>query len=370
MLIFLLSCLIIYHGLWLYFAWLIYQGSNVPHFQYTPKNLPFISVILVVRDEAENLKRFFPLLLKQEYSGGYEIIVVLDRCSDNSYDILNNYTEHDNRIRLISIDYLPDGFSPKKIAIQNAIAVAQGDYFAFTDADCAVPTLWLRSIGRAFQAENQIVLGYSPYFKEKNWLNHLIQYETVRTATLYLALAAVGYPYMAVGRNMAYSRFFYDNTDKFSTHLGTLSGADDIIINQFGSKYKIGLLLEENNFVWSIPKKTWLEWYQQKTRHIGASKHYNLTSKLVIATLQLSFIGIYGGLFVLLFYKEWGIFVYSIYFFHIIANFYCLKLICEKFGSNELLSRFIFLDFIFALYQLLIVPSGFIKKGKWQKNKS
>jgi hypothetical protein len=96
-----------------------------------------------------------------------------------------------------------------------------------------------------FQPNKSIILGYGGYFKENfSLLNKLIRYETLFTAIQYFSYAKLGYPYMGVGRNLAYTSNEFYSQNGFATHLHVRSGDDDLFVNQAATRENIALCFE------------------------------------------------------------------------------------------------------------------------------
>jgi cellulose synthase/poly-beta-1,6-N-acetylglucosamine synthase-like glycosyltransferase len=96
---------------------------------------PPVSVIICARNELDNLVKLIPLLLEQDYPE-FEIIIIDDRSDDVMYDyMLAQKSEHKN-LRLVRINYTPDGMNPKKFALTMGIKSAIYNNLLFTDADC------------------------------------------------------------------------------------------------------------------------------------------------------------------------------------------------------------------------------------------
>lgn len=329
------------------------------------KKPPPLSEIIAVKDEAENLRRFFHLLFRQKYEAEYEVIAVLDRCTDDSKNILRTFAEKEPRLRIIEVNEIPFGVSPKKFALRTGIEHALYDSFVFTDADCAVSEGRLTAIGACFTEGADVVFGYAPYFSKPTALNAFIQFETIQTAFFYLGFAKQGIPYMAVGRNMAYNRRFFEHTDIFSEHYSESSGSDDIPINRYAKKFRLGFALNTESWVYSPPKETFKQWINQKLRHVGASRYYTRQTRLLIGAGTLLHIGFYlsfGALFVVVeaIYTGALAFVYylitgGIYFF-----------IFKRFLQLKLFVWFPILDFFYFLYCLVLVPLALFIKPKWK----
>ena len=63
-----------------------------------------VTIIVTVYDIKEYLDRFFRCLKDQTF-GDYEALIVDDGSSDGSLDVCRGYAEHDNRIRVYSIEH-------------------------------------------------------------------------------------------------------------------------------------------------------------------------------------------------------------------------------------------------------------------------
>ncbi|MEM7509525.1 MAG: glycosyltransferase, partial [Bacteroidota bacterium] len=253
-----------------------------------------ISVIVAARNEALNLPGLLHDLLEQNYAS-YEIILLLDRCTDDSLTIAQRFQGKDPRLRIIPITEVPDGWSPKKWVITQGIEQAQNDLLAFTDADCRMGKNWLTEICKHAD-KHELVLGLGLYEKEPGLLNSLIQYETLYTAFQYIGAASLGFPYMAVGRNLAYRKSFFHDNEGFKGVEHKLSGDDDLLVNAYAQKATTSCMLRPESHTISVPKKSFSSWYQQKLRHVSASPSYSLSSKLLLAVFHMSQMWFYMGI--------------------------------------------------------------------------
>jgi glycosyltransferase involved in cell wall biosynthesis len=68
-----------------------------------------------------------------------EVIVVDDRSTDRTSEILRRLATEDSRVQMQRVDVLPAGWLGKCHACQIGANVATGDWILFTDADC-----WLK----------------------------------------------------------------------------------------------------------------------------------------------------------------------------------------------------------------------------------
>lgn len=249
----------------------------------TDASMP-ISVVVCMHNEAANAWACLQALLAQQYPY-FEVIVVDDRSTDETPAILQHRAALDARIRILTITQLPTGWTGKKHALQAGTAHAQFEHLAFTDADCQVPPTWLRHIAAQFTKGKALVLGYSPYRAQPGLLNFFIRYDAAAIAAQYLGWAAVGLPYMAVGRNLAYTKQVWRASGGVAQHAATPSGDDDILVSRARPRQTpLGVLIDPASHVSSNPKTSWGAYLRQKARHLGASFHYGPKAQLLIGT--------------------------------------------------------------------------------------
>jgi glycosyltransferase involved in cell wall biosynthesis len=97
---------------------------------------PALSVILAARDEERSVGESLPSILAQEYSGMIEVIAVNDRSTDRTGEILEELaTKHPDRLRVLDVESLPDGWLGKTHALYAGATQARGEWLLFTDAD-------------------------------------------------------------------------------------------------------------------------------------------------------------------------------------------------------------------------------------------
>ena len=202
-----------------------------------------VSIIICARNEAENLAKFLPRILSQNYRL-YEVIVVNDNSDDTTGEVLIQHTINCPYLRIINIHnkYEFDSQVGKKKVLAEGIDAARHNVLLLTDADCEVASEnWLRKMQGSLQGDKQIVLGYSPYFRYPGCLNLFIRFETVYTAVQYFSFALAKMPYMGVGRNLAYQKHLYELAGGFKQHEHIASGDDDLFINQVSTQ-KLSLI--------------------------------------------------------------------------------------------------------------------------------
>ncbi|MDX2246736.1 MAG: glycosyltransferase [Bacteroidia bacterium] len=342
-------------------AWILRGWLCIPEKQIKPSDLP-LSVIIAAHNEVENLKKFLPHVLRQNYRD-YEVVLVLDRSNDGSKEWLAEL--NNSRLSSVIISETPEGWAPKKWALTQGIEAAKNEHLVFTDADCQPQENWLSEVAGHFTGNTELVLGIGPYFQYPGLLNAFIQFETAYAAFQYVGLAVNGFPYMGVGRNIAYTRSFFQRNGGFRKFKDKLSGDDDLLVNAFARKENTTVMVSEKSKVFSEPKHTFYTWFRQKLRHISASTDYSSPTKIILGIFHLSHLGFYlfGLLLCMTNLTGWAFF--SLYILKMGISGVMFAQVAVKIGMRRIIWAYPVLDFLFFIYNLSAVPIGLIRKPSW-----
>lgn len=137
-------------GLGLFISWLVHRRNGM-EIVVDPKADPgapalsvepaLISVIIPARDEERNIRSCVQALFIQTYPN-FELIVVDDRSSDETDNILFELEKADARLHIIHGSEMPPGWAGKPHALVQGAAAARGEWLCFMDADTfALPGL-------------------------------------------------------------------------------------------------------------------------------------------------------------------------------------------------------------------------------------
>jgi len=326
-----------------------------------------VSVIISARNEAKNLVENLHLVLEQNYPD-FEVIVVNDCSLDDSEDILKEISKQYARLKIVTVTESIHFKTGKKFALTMGIKAAQNEYLLFTDADCK-PTSknWITRMAANFSDGKEIVLGYSPYYKTKNFLNAFIRFETIKTAVSYLSTAIAGNPYMGIGRNLGYTKTLFFKNKGFASHMHVMSGDDDLFVNQNATANNVAIEIHPEAFTFSPAKTTIGAYFKQKRRHMGVGKLYKNKHRRM-----LSFDALSGFLFYILLvlclvlnydpYPALGLFV-----FRLICQVIIYYKVFAKLDGKSLVWYLPFFDIIYYVYLNIFGLIGtFIKTTQWK----
>lgn len=327
---------------------------------------PSVSVIICARNEQENLKSFLPTILQQDYLN-FEVIVVNDYSDDETKWILQDFQTKYRHLKIVDIKEHVRLKHSKKFALTMGIKAAQYEHLLLTDADCQPQgTHWLSEMAGAFTERKELILGYSPYFKNKGFLNKLIRFETTHTAMSYLSYALKKNTYMGVGRNLAYTKSLFFKGKGFNAHMHIKSGDDDLFVNHNATAANVNIAIHPDAHVYSLAKDTWKSYYKQKARHAGASIAYKKKHQYMLGTQLFTAIAFYLMLIVCLTaYPSRWYFVVGAYLLRLLLQFIIFKPIYSKLAVKDLLLWLPILDLFFYFY---ICFNGIFNRNKKQKS--
>ena len=121
---------------------------------------PLVSIITPCYNADKYIEATIKSVLSQTYKN-WEMVIVEDASSDNSFDVISQYVEKDNRIKLIQNSSNIGAASSRNKAIE----YASGKYIAFLDSD----DIWFSD-----KLEKQIML-----MKNDNIIMSYSAYETI-----------------------------------------------------------------------------------------------------------------------------------------------------------------------------------------------
>lgn len=118
------------------FVLIIRHRNAIPRLPAMPETptLPRLSVVVPARDEGSTIGRAVGSLLAQDYPD-LEIIVVDDRSSDATGEVLRELAAKDTRLLVLRVEELPAGWLGKNHALWRGADRASGEWLLFTDGD-------------------------------------------------------------------------------------------------------------------------------------------------------------------------------------------------------------------------------------------
>ena len=79
---------------------------------------------------------------------------------------------------------------------------------------------------------------------------------------------------MGLGRNMAFRKEEFYRVNGFDGIKSIIGGTDDLLVQRMVQDSKVVLTLDSHTHVESIPKSSWRDYLNQKTRHYSVASFY------------------------------------------------------------------------------------------------
>ena len=347
----------------LYYILLIFQKLAFfnPQKKSTVNEIP-ISVIIAARNESHKLQENLRFILEQDYSN-FEVIVVNNNSSDDSYLVLSALKKGYNHLEIIEFNNPDHVRQGKKLPLTIGIKAAKNEYLLMTDADCKPKSnQWIKKMARGFK-EKEIILGYGPYSKNSGLLNSIIRFDTAWIGMNYFSFALNDLAYMGVGRNLAYTKSAYQAVDGYKSHHMLASGDDDLFIQESSKKSLLGIEIHADTHCFSPSKNTWSEWVHQKSRHFTTTPKYSFIKKLLLATYPITLVAAWFSFVSLMILSN------SVFICFIMILFYAIKWWIQgkcliKLNERKFALFFPFWDLFYSFLSPVLYMMGKTKRNK------
>ena len=317
----------------------------------------FVSVIVPVRNEELNIFNLLDSIKEQD--SDYEVIVVNDHSEDRTVDEVKRFINSnvDCSVKLLELQEVTS--SPKKSAISLAIQVAKGNVVVTTDGDCIVPENWLKTIKGVFSNEDvKMVLGGVCYTPTQNLFEKVQAYELLALLVMSMTMAQEKRPFTCNGANLAYRKETFLEVGGFDGVDQIASGDDELLMKKVLELYPLGVAVQFQSVVDTLPNTTFLELFYQRIRWASKWKYGAVKDKLPGGFLML----LYLSLLLLLFQidnnnmVEWLI-VALLLVFKFYVDCEVIKISCSPFRDGEFSYFVSFL--LFVSYPIYVVFFGF-----------
>ena len=139
-----------------------------------PESEELVSVIVPAHNEAKVIGKLVRSILDQRQAN-LELIVVLDRCTDNSREILEVIRGGDDRLVIVTNDSCPEDWAGKCNAARVGVEKAKGEWLLFTDADVYFDTRVIRAALALIKARGLDLLSAYTTLTVKTWWERFVQ---------------------------------------------------------------------------------------------------------------------------------------------------------------------------------------------------
>jgi len=362
--VFLLSCLV---QLVFYLVIFSRGGKRSSDLNNRRKKYPPVSVIICAKNESENLSKYLPLILEQDYPD-YEVVVVDDCSEDDTIDLLEELKKKYSHLKVSIIKKDPKFSHSKKLAITIGIKASKNEHLLFTDADCYPSgNQWIKHMARHFNEQTKIVLGIGLYEKKKSLLNLFIRFDTAFIAMQYISFARAKIPYMGVGRNLAYLKTLFFENKGFGKYSQLASGDDDLFVNKTASKKNTVTENHKESHTYSIPEEKWSAWIRQKKRHLTTSQFYQQSTKRILGLEYFTRIMLNAAFIIAIIKYPYPCHVLAIYGFLLFIKAIIFIVNFKRLNENFLFLPSLIIEPLIPVFYGILHISNYLerKKNRW-----
>lgn len=342
---------------------LILHWNKTALYQYKVNKSPHtsISVIVPVRNEAENIRSCINSLLSQSYpSDRYEIIIVDDQSYDETPDILEEIKDPRVHYMRLGVEKRTTIEGSKKKALSYGVNHAKGSLIVTTDGDCILPENWLLNIAQFYEEfRPKLIVGPVNLHSKSGILNIFQSLDIMSSFLIHTAGISSGLSYLCSGANLAYEKESFLRINPYENNLHIASGDDIFLIQKFKKEFpdKIKVLKSQSAICLTNPQDNIKSFINQRMRWASKMKYTSDLKSLIMASLVwLQKILPFVLLVVSIIYmnKTWIICSSLILLSQFIIDFFMLYQVTSFFQCRNKLWYFLPVEILHSIYFLLL----------------
>lgn len=330
-----------------------------------------LSVIIPVRNEAENILLLLQDLEQQQYPKELvEVLVIDDHSEDKTVELVNEYKASSTMIiRLLQLRDYP-AMQLKKAAVQKGVETAHGELLVFTDGDCRVGQEWLRQYAYLYRLQQPYFISGPVSFQNTNTLFEKMQLvEFSSLIGIGGASIGMGKPNMCNGANLAYRKDIFNSVAGFTGNESIASGDDEFLLHKVHEQYpgKVAFLKNTKSIVYTNACKTLVSFVWQRVRWASKWQSYQrLDVQLVaVAVFLVNFLLFLSIALVLAGSLPLWIFI-GAYASKFAVDFLFLKQVLGFLGKRRYLWYMLPLQLVYVPYVVFTGTCGLLGRYRWK----
>lgn len=335
-------------------------------------DLPFISIVISARNEAENVEECLNQIIKQNFSkNSFELILIDDASEDNTFDIAHKTLEKSGLIYEIIKQTEHKG---KKQNLALAIKKSKGAIIITSDADVIYrhPN-WLLTISNYFKNYSPNLLIMPVDFEtQPGFLEKFQIIENLALTGITAGYSGMQKPFMCNGANLAFKKSAFELVSGYNSHINISSGEDVFLLEDIKkiNPTLVHYVLLRELIAKTKPLHTFKNLFNQRVRWAGKAKYnsnnLNIFAGFIILAANLLFL----ALFVAILKKSVIIPYLSIFVLaKVVFDFLLLFLASDFLGRKKNILWFIPFECVYWIYTLIIGTASVFYKPYWKGKK-
>ncbi len=328
-------------------------------------NTEGVSIIVCTKNQAELLNNFVTAITSQNHPN-FEIVIINNSSTDHTVDAIEQLKKKHTNIKAVNVKNNEAFWGSKKYALTLGIKAATHNQLLFTQVNC-IPdnNNWISDMSSYFNDKKTIILGHSYYKSKANFINKLIRFETLITATQYFSLAKIGLPYKGIGENLAYTKTTFFDNNGFVNHMENRLGEDDLFVNEVANSKNTTICFNQSSFTQKKLNSNLKYWWSNKRRRYQTLKSYKFLHKLLLFVFYLTQLLFYTLTPILLLNNFETDSVLIIIGAKFITQYFILGFSAKKIKHSETLFLLPILEPILVLSQFILFTSSYLSKPRY-----
>jgi len=290
----------------LYFLILFFMiyVPNMKNFYYYPKSKKdySLSIIVPCYNEEENIGGTIQSLLDSDYKNLKKIIVVDDRSTDNSYNIIKKYAENYSKVLAVQT---PENTGKASGSKNYGVKFVDTELIGFSDADSYPQKDSIKKMIGFFDDEK--VAAVTPQILVKNRGNFIENLQAIEYKLIVFTRKLLGFVdaiYVTPGPLAIYRKKIFDEVGGFDET--NLTEDIELTWNLLDKKYKIEMCIP--SLVYTVAPNKFKDWFKQRIR-------WNLGGIQTIDKYKFTFFkkGILGNFVLPFFILSWVIGIFGLF---------------------------------------------------------
>jgi len=280
--------LLIYLTSLVIFRW----GLNYPNQKKTAE-LPTVSIIVAVKNEANYLPHLIEQLTAQNYPADkLEVIIVDNDSSDKTPLILQREASKYSNLRVFTTKVEKTFYSHKKAALAVGVREAHGAIILMTDADCRVGKNWALAMASYFTNEVGIVVGFSAIQPLADWFTRIQALDYLLLLTAAQGSINLGFAGACSGSNWAFRKVLFERVGGYMLIQDRIGGDDSLFMQVMQKRInaKVVFAAEEAAWVETEAVTSISTFFRQRIRWASEANYTHHLNRLFFGVILATFL--------------------------------------------------------------------------------
>lgn len=334
---------------------------------FSDNELPFLSLIIPVRNESNHLPNLFTDINQQDYpKSRFEVIFINDHSEDNSPDLLRDACLKHHNFQWRS---LTKGQNGKKMALHKGVGISSAEWIVQTDADCHLPREFLLSHAERIRTGDfHFIAGPVRITPGRSLWCKIEALEFLSLVASGMASFLIRKPTLCNAANMSYNKHFYFEALDYLPRSAIASG-DDIFLLAAAKKLGKNIAFTASTAfpVEVVAHRNLHSFLRQRIRWASKAKHYKDKDQIILTlVVWLTNFGLLS-LFSLVFINNQMLIPFIIAFLiKAVVDFIFLRIAARLFRLRVVLPYFPVLAIFYYFYVSIIGVLSLPGKYRWK----